>query len=94
MEPSLRASGGLARVLAQSGPSRSPGDTGREGDAPGGLPTPAWKLGGSSCSHRLGPEGLQPQGCMPGLESTPREWDTLERFKDKGSLMGFILPFK
>ena len=31
---------------------------------------------------------------MPGLESTPRGWDSLERLKEKGSLLGFILSFK
>ena len=94
MESSLRASGGLERALAPSGPSRSPGDAGWEGTAPGGPPTQAWKPGRGSCSRRLGPEGRQPQAYMPELESTPRGWASPERLKEKGSLLGFILPFK
>ena len=61
--------------------TRRPAHTGLEA-GPGLLP------------RRLGPEGRQPQAYMPELESTPRGWDSPERLKEKGSLLGFILPFK
>ena len=93
MEPSLRASRGLPRALAPSGPSGSPGVAGWEGTAQEARP------------HRPGSRaGLLLASAQPGGAAAPSlharirvhaTWMGLaERLKEKGSLLGFVLPFK